>query len=461
MTRTAPPPPSSPDSSASGDSSPTGRPTERAVGSSTDQRVASDADRSAARRAGAAALPPPAWERLPAVTRALAARAAAHDRAGSFPYEGVEAVQDAGLLTATVAARHGGPGAGLADTVRILRALGAGDPAVALVTAMTLFTHAAEARTSLWPRAAYAELLDEAATGPALVNALRVEPELGSPVRGGLPATTARRRGDQWLLTGRKIYSTGAVGLSRMLVFARTDEDPVRVGSFVVRAGSPGLTVEPTWDHVGLRASRSDDVVLDSVPVPADDVIALTEAGDTPGARPDPETAAWNALGLTALYLGVAGAARDWLTGFLHERVPTALGAPLATLPRFQSAVGEIEAALLGADALVDTFAARVDGGDRQAAEAAGAIKVLGTRAAVTAVEQAVSLTGNHGLTRANPLQRHLRDVLCARVHTPQDDSALLATGRAALDRALANRSTTNDSTKNGSTNNGSTRKGD
>ncbi|WP_458084833.1 acyl-CoA dehydrogenase family protein [Streptomyces malaysiensis] len=396
------------------------------------------------------ALPPPDYDRLPALTAALAARAPAHDRDASFPTEGIALVHEAGLLTATVATRYGGAGAGLADTVRILRALGAGDPAVALVTAMTLFTHAAEARTPAWPVTAYADLLAASATRPALVNALRVEPELGSPVRGGLPATTARRDGDQWLLTGRKIYSTGAVGLSRMLVFARTEPgagEPVRVGTFIVRAGSPGLTVEPTWDHVGLRASRSDDVVLDSVPVPAGDVIGLAEPGDTPGARPDPVTGAWNALGLTALYLGVAGAARDWLIGFLHERVPTALGAPLATLPRFQSAVGEIETALIGADTLVDALAARVDAGDPEAAERAGAAKVLGTRAAITAVDQALALVGNHGLTHANPLQRHHRDVLCGRVHTPQDDSVLTATGRAALARRSAPAASTTSAT--------------
>ncbi|OON82973.1 acyl-CoA dehydrogenase [Streptomyces tsukubensis] len=370
---------------------------------------------------------------MPALTRELGQRADEHDREGTFPFEGVDLVHGAGLLTATVAARHGGPGAGLADTVRVLGALGAGDPAVALVTAMTLFIHAAEARTPGWPSAAYTGLLAESVAGPALVNALRVEPELGSPVRGGLPATTARRDGGDWVLTGRKIYSTGAVGLSRMLVFARTDEDPVRTGAFVVRAQSPGLTVEPTWDHVGLRASRSDDVVLDGVRVPKDDVIGLAEAGATPGARPDAVTGAWNALGLTALYLGVAGAARDWLTGFLHERVPTSLGAPLATLPRFQTAVGEIETALTGANTLVSALAAGVDAGDEEAAKQTGTAKVIGTRAAIGAVEQALSLTGNHGLTRANPLQRHYRDVLCSRVHTPQDDSVLIAAGRSAL----------------------------
>jgi alkylation response protein AidB-like acyl-CoA dehydrogenase len=52
---------------------------------------------------------------------------------------------------------------------------------------------------------------------------------------------------------------------------------------------------------------------------------------------------------------------------------------------------------------------------------------------AALAVEQAVALVGNNGLTRKYPLERHYRDVLCARVHTPQDDSVLTAAGQAAF----------------------------
>ncbi len=59
--------------------------------------------------------------------------------------------------------------------------------------------------------------------------------------------------------------------------------------------------------------------------------------------------------------------------------------------------------------------------------------KLIGTRAAIGAVEQAVALVGNNALTRKNPLERHYRDVLCARVHTPQDDTILTTAGRAAL----------------------------
>jgi alkylation response protein AidB-like acyl-CoA dehydrogenase len=369
-------------------------------------------------------------DRLSALTRALAEDAEANDRSAAYPADGIAAVHAAGLLTATVGTRYGGPGGGLAQTVAILRALGRGDPSVALITAMTLLAHGLQDRRPTWPDALYAAALAESADRPVLINTLRVEPELGTPARGGLPATTARAVPGGWALTGRKIFATGAPGLRWMLVWARTEDDPARVGSFLVRSDSPGITIEPTWDHLGLRASRSDDVIFAGTPVPLDAVTPLAEPAPGP---PPAEFLAWNALGISAVYLGVAAAARDWLARFLTERTPTSLGRPLATLPRFQEALGEIEAALVAADDLVAGLAARADAGDRAAVGHAGIAKLTATRAAIGAVGQAVALVGNNALTRRNPLERHYRDVLCARVHTPQDDSITVAAGRAAL----------------------------
>jgi alkylation response protein AidB-like acyl-CoA dehydrogenase len=368
--------------------------------------------------------------RLADVTAALAKQAEEHDRSAAFPAGGIAEVHAAGLLTVTVAPRYGGPGAGLADTVTILRALGRGDPSVALISAMTMFTHALQAIAPSWPEALYRDAVAESAQRPVLINTLRVEPELGTPARGGLPATTARRVDGAWSLTGRKIFSTGAEGLTWMNVFARTEDEPARVGGFLVRAGSPGIGIERTWDHLGLRASRSDDVTFTDTPVPDEATTGLAEPAPGQGS---PAITAWNALGLTALYLGVADAARDWLLQFLAERTPASLGRPLATLPRFQTAAGEIDAALISAGTLISATAARVDAGDQEALAQAGVAKLTATRAAINAVSEAVALIGNPGLTRRNPLERHLRDILCARVHTPQDDSTLTATGRAAL----------------------------
>ena len=218
-----------------------------------------------------------------------------------------------------------------------------------------------------------------------------------------------------------------------MAVWARTGEDPPRVGNFLVRSDSPGIAIERTWDHRGMRASRSDDVIFTRTPVPSGATAGLAQPVADQGIIP--AFMAWNALGLTALYLGVADAARDWLIRFLAERTPSALGRPLATLSRFQAAVGEIEVALAAVGDLVTSLAERTDTGDPDAVTRAGMAKLSGTRAAIAAVEQAVALVGNNGLTRHHPLQlqRHYRDVLCARVHTPQDDSILTAAGRAAL----------------------------
>jgi alkylation response protein AidB-like acyl-CoA dehydrogenase len=388
-------------------------------------------------------LPPLVLDRLPEVAARLAERAEQHDREGSFPFEGIEQVHAAGLLTATVGAQYGGPDAGLPTVVEILRVLGSADPSVALVTAMTLFTHAAQSVSGSWPERHYRRLLEDSATAPALVNALRVEPELGTPARGGLPATTARQDPDtgDWLLTGQKIFSTGAVGLRWLAVWARTDEETPRVGSFLVRADEPGHTpgvrIEPTWDHLGLRASRSDDVFFDDVRIPADATSGLVDPTATDPRR-DPGLVVWNNLGLTALYLGVAQAARDWLITFLNERTPSGLGKPLATVPRFHAEVGQIEAQLIAAVDLVSALALRFDSGDPEAARHAPAAKLIGTRAAIDAVQRAVALIGNNALTRRNPLERHLRDVLCSRVHTPQDDSILAGLGQAALARYTA-----------------------
>ncbi|MBV2156010.1 acyl-CoA dehydrogenase family protein [Kitasatospora sp. SUK 42] len=368
---------------------------------------------------------------LPRVVDLLAARAEEHDRDATFPYQGIEAVHEAGLLTLTVSERYGGPGGTLADTVRVLAQLGRGDASVAVVTACTLLQHAEQARRASWPTAGYRRLLTESRRGPALVNTLRAEPG-GRP--GELPGTVARRDGSGWLLTGRKTYCTGAEALAWMAVTARTDEPEPRVGTFLVRGESEGLEIDPTWDQLGLRASASHDVVLDRVRVPAELALGL----GTPARQDDAEVQlarAWHDLALSAVAIGVARAAESWLVRFLNQRTPANLTEPLGTLPRYRCALGEIEAQLIGAEELVAGLAPRVDRGEPDAVARTGPAHLLATRAATAAVQQAVALTGNPGLSRRHPLERYLRDVLSSRVHLAPDETVLEAAGRAALER--------------------------
>jgi alkylation response protein AidB-like acyl-CoA dehydrogenase len=136
------------------------------------------------------------------------------------------------------------------------------------------------------------------------------------------------------------------------------------------------------------------------------------------------------------VYDGAARAARDWFVTFLRDRAPSNLGAPLATLPRMQEALGEIESALYANRVLLENLTARVDRGETPPAQESLYVKHNVTHNALTAVSKALELTGNPGLSQTNPLERHYRDVLCARVHSPQNDSIFLSGGRLALANA-------------------------
>jgi len=363
----------------------------------------------------------------------FAARAELHDREASFPFENFKDLSEAGLLALTVPAALGGGGAGLRDTARVLGVLGKADPSTALVLSMHYIQHLAMARSQRWPGRLARKLARETVEGIALVNALRVEPELGSPARGGLPATVVRRSETGWRLTGRKIYSTGAPILKWYAVWARTDEEQTRVGLFLVQASLPGTRIEETWDHLGLRASGSHDVIFENVALPLDCEIDVRKPEDW--ATPDFTQPTLSAILIASIYDGVARAARDWLIKFLQERVPANLGAPLATLPRVQEVVGAIEARLKVNARLIDSFARDFDDGLQLDVTEPGIIKLTVTNNAVAAVQDALSLASNHGLSRANPLERHYRDVLCGRVHTPQDDATRVAAGRIALEQ--------------------------
>jgi len=361
----------------------------------------------------------------------FAARAELHDREATFPFENFSELSEAGLLALTVPAALGGGGAGARDTAHILGIFGKADPSTALVLSMHYIQHLTMARSERWPGRLARKLGRETVEGTALINALRVEPELGSPSRGGLPATTVRRSETGWRLTGRKIYSTGAPILKWYAVWAKTDEPETRAGLFLVQAGLPGTRIEETWDHLGLRASGSHDVIFEDVALPLDCEIDVRKPQDW--ATPDFTQATLNAVLVASIYDGVARAARDWLIKFLHERVPASLGAPLATLPRAQEILGAIETRLRVNTRLIDSFARDFDDGLQLDATESGIVKLTVTNNAVAAVEDALSLASNHGLSRTNPLERHYRDVLCGRVHTPQDDATRMTLGRLAL----------------------------
>jgi alkylation response protein AidB-like acyl-CoA dehydrogenase len=377
------------------------------------------------------------------VERAVGAAATAarfatlHDREATFPIEGLAELAHSGYLGLTVPEALGGEGAGVAEMVLGNLALARGDASLALVVAMHVALVGRVRDAGVWPATHFERVAREVAATRdergALINSIASEPEMGSPSRGGLPATTAVRSTEGFVLNGRKTFSSGSTVLRWGVVSAAVHADAAEpyLGSFLVPLASPGVRIEPSWDTLGMRATASHTVVLSDVEVGLDaEVPRVTAMRDAL-----PHERAWS-LSIAAVYLGVAEAARDFAVQFARERRPTALGGKsIASVPSIRDRVGRIDLLLFEARGMLVSLARAWDARPSASQEAAlAAAKVVATNNAVAVCEQAMRVVGGSSMDRSAVLERHYRDVRGGLHHPPQDDAAVALFARDALD---------------------------
>lgn len=382
-----------------------------------------------------------------AAARVAAGHATRHDRDGSFPEEGLSALARSGYLALVVPERLGGRGARLSEMVLGNLELAKGDASLGLVAAMHSAFIGRVRDAHAWPPDLFEQVgcaIVSAREGHgALINSLASEPELGSPSRGGLPRTRAERTADGWRISGRKTFSTGAPVLQWGVITATAEDGAAepRLASFLVPLGAPGVSVEPTWDSLGMRATGSHTVVLDRVEVPADAEVPRSDASGAGGSVPHER--AWS-LTVAAVYLGVAEAARDEAFAFARARRPTGLGGrSISSVPHIRQRAGHIDLQLYQARGLLVSTARAWDNLYGAPPERLGAMadslavaKVVASNAAVAVTEEAMRLVGGSSLDRGQPLERHYRDVRGGLHHPPQEDAALELLARQALDGA-------------------------
>jgi alkylation response protein AidB-like acyl-CoA dehydrogenase len=356
----------------------------------------------------------------------FATRADEADRMGTLPAEDVAALRRSGYPALSVPRDFGGYGLSLAACVAAHIELAKGSPSTALVAGMGLhlFGHQRETRT--WDETAYEQLCQAAANG-GLFNSAASEPQLGSPSRGGLAATMAVLTRDGWLVTGHKTWTTGGRHLTHILVRANIDGEN---GVILVEGDRPGLRWENTWqDALSLRASDSHDLYLEDVLVPPENLVERGGKSSAPNL--------WFPMIMASVYLGAALAARDRVIQFALERVPTALGKPIATLPKIQRQIGEIDMRLQAAWALL-LEVARTWTGEESWREPlfarVAAAKLMVTETAIIATDKALQIAGGSSITGDLPLGRYFRDVRAGSMQPPSGDTAYELIGRAAIE---------------------------
>jgi alkylation response protein AidB-like acyl-CoA dehydrogenase len=362
--------------------------------------------------------------------RVFAASSDRHDRENSFAADNIMALRKSGLAGATVPEELGGLGVErLGDYAAGINRLGRGDGSTALAANMHIFLTWFVARE--WRRARasddrqrtvqWAKLLRDIAAGRTILSALATEPGHDQMHL----VTEATRATDGWLMSGRKGFATGSAAADILVVVCRyrNDSGEWRSAAAYVRADSQGVANTHNWDALGMRGSGSHDVVL------KDCLVADVDFFDVgPWGTYNEDFLAGNfvgTLGLVAVFLGIAEAARDIILQVLQGRRSTANRKAAIERSAIHHTVAEIEIDLAASRAMLERtgtmmytfFAAQTPTGSlpmqgmHEVMKDFQCTKWFVTRKAIETVDRALTLSGGSGYMSQSPLSRLYRDV--------------------------------------------------
>jgi len=339
----------------------------------------------------------------------VAPRAAEIDRTEAYPWATVEALTAAGLMGMTIPTAFGGQGLGVLEAVLVVEELArvcgvTGRIAVEgnLGAVGAIMAYGTEAQKKL------AAGLVLAGDKPAICI---TEPEAGSAATE--MRTTARRRGDSYVLDGSKTWITGG-GVSKLhLIFARVLDEAGQkqgIGGFIAVAGEqPGLEIGRRLPAMGLRGLPETEIHLNGLTLPADRLL-LPPDGLENGFRALMRAYNSQRTGAAAVALGIAQGAFDLALAYVGDR--RQFGRPLAAFQGLQWMLADMSVQLEAARLLVHQAAtsAVADRHGFPDMAAAARAKLFAAEMAQKVTNDALQLFGANGYGRDLPLERMVRD---------------------------------------------------
>jgi alkylation response protein AidB-like acyl-CoA dehydrogenase len=349
----------------------------------------------------------------------FASRAASYDRENRFFDEDFGELRTTKYLLLPLPSEFGGPGMTLAEVCREQRRLAYYAPATALAVNMHLYWVGVAA--DLWRRGdvSLEWLLREAAAGEIFAAG---HAESGNDLPVLLSTTKAERVDGGYRFTGRKHFGSLTPVWTRFGLHGIDTSNPRQpkiVHAFMPR-DSAGYTVKETWDVLGMRATRSDDTVLENVFVPDRYVARVVPAG---GAGIDPfvlSIFAWGLLGFGNVYYGLAKRALDQSITAAKSKGSLALSRSMAYHPEVQHAIAEmvIELESIGPhlEAVAEDWSNGVDHGALWPAKIFAA-KYRAVEGSWRVVDLGLDVSGGTGIFRSAGYERLIRDARLGRIH--------------------------------------------
>ncbi|MEK9707748.1 MAG: acyl-CoA dehydrogenase family protein [Alphaproteobacteria bacterium] len=327
------------------------------------------------------------------------------DHEDRFPAEIIPKFGDLGLLQWSVPEAYGGPGGSLTKLCIAREELARYSLSLSVMVGENgngmalplLFGGSEEQKRKYFPMLA---------EGRTLVAFALSEPEAGSDAAS--LRTRAVRDGDDWLITGNKIFVTCGPVADYVLVLARTNGAPRAKGvsAFIVDTGLPGVVRGPKNAKMGYNgATPNCDFFFEDVRVPADAMVG----GDGEGFAIAMKCMEFNRPAMSASALGIAQGALDQAVAFAKDRKQ--FGKPISDFQGLQFMMADMAMQVAAARSLLYEVTARYDRGEMDGYGGLSAmVKTLASDAAMKVTTDAVQILGGYGYMKEFPVERMMRD---------------------------------------------------
>ena len=320
-----------------------------------------------------------------------------HDASGTLNRALLRRCGELGLLGLTIPAEYGGAGMDSVAAVIAHHEMAQSDPGFTLaylahyLLFVNNFFHAAndEQRERILPGVLSGEV----------VGAMGMtEPGAGTDVLG--MQTTAVRRGDTYVLDGRKIFITNGYESGAVLTYAKVDG---RITAFVVERSFPGFSTGEPIKKTGMRASTMCELIFDQCEVPVANRLGEEGGGITCMMR----NLEIERLCLAAMSQGIADRCLREMVAYAGER--QAFGRPIHEFGQIQRYLGDSFAEAEASRCLVYREAARVGPGSRNRL-GTDAAKLFSAPMAKRVADAAIQVMGGYGYSREYKVERFWRD---------------------------------------------------
>jgi short-chain 2-methylacyl-CoA dehydrogenase len=331
----------------------------------------------------------------------VAPAAAGFDEREEFPLDVVRRMGELGLFGVPFPEDVGGQGGDLLMVCLALEEIGRYDSSVAITLEAAVGLAANPIHRFGTPEQ-HERWLGPLVRGEALGAFALTEPDGGSDAKAA--RTTARLEDGQWVIDGTKAFITNSgTPITSLVIVAARDTEAGGLTTVIVPAGTPGMTVAPSYRKIGWRASDTHEIAFDGCRVP--DGNLLGERGR--GYAQFLETLADGRVAIAAMAMGLARGCLEESVRYAGER--EAFGRRIGEFEALQFKIADMKVAVDTARLAVWHAAWLRDRGRPFSTEASVA-KLYATEAATTCAREAVQVHGGYGFTEDFSVGRFYRD---------------------------------------------------